>query len=53
MSWRGEAAGSQLADYKVPEFLQVVDAIPRNAQGKADRKALLAMTNQTRPRARA
>jgi len=36
----------QLADYKVPEHLQVVAAIPRNALGKTDRAALLAMIAQ-------
>jgi long-chain acyl-CoA synthetase len=34
---------AQLADYKVPEWLEVVDEIPRNALGKIDRKTLLAM----------
>ena len=34
-----------LADYKVPEWLQIVDEIPRNALGKIDRKSLLAMTS--------
>lgn len=31
-----------LADYKVPERLEMVDAIPRNCLGKIDRKPLLA-----------
>jgi acyl-coenzyme A synthetase/AMP-(fatty) acid ligase len=31
-----------LADYKVPERLEMVDAIPRNGLGKIDRKSLLA-----------
>jgi acyl-CoA synthetase (AMP-forming)/AMP-acid ligase II len=31
----------QLADYKVPESLQVVHEIPRNATGKVDRQLLL------------
>lgn len=31
-----------LADYKVPESLEVVDAIPRNGLGKIDRQSLLA-----------
>jgi acyl-CoA synthetase (AMP-forming)/AMP-acid ligase II len=35
-----KAATSQLADYKVPEHLEAIAAIPRNALGKADRKAL-------------
>lgn len=34
---------ARLADYKVPEWLEVVDEIPRNALGKIDRKSLLAM----------
>jgi long-chain acyl-CoA synthetase/feruloyl-CoA synthase len=40
-----ETARTRLADYKVPERLQVVATIPRNALGKTDRKALLAMMN--------
>jgi long-chain acyl-CoA synthetase len=35
-----KVAKSQLADYKVPEHLEAIAAIPRNALGKADRKAL-------------
>jgi long-chain acyl-CoA synthetase len=35
-----KAARSQLADYKVPELLEAIAAIPRNAQGKADRRVL-------------
>jgi long-chain acyl-CoA synthetase len=31
-----------LADYKIPERLEMVDAIPRNCLGKIDRKSLLA-----------
>ena len=31
-----------LADYKVPESLEMVDAIPRNGLGKIDHKSLLA-----------
>jgi acyl-coenzyme A synthetase/AMP-(fatty) acid ligase len=38
-----EMVRSRLADYKVPERLQVVATIPRNALGKTDRAALLAM----------
>lgn len=37
------SARAQLADYKLPERLKVVDAIPRNALGKVERKALLAL----------
>jgi acyl-CoA synthetase (AMP-forming)/AMP-acid ligase II len=32
----------QLADYKVPELLVMVDAVPRNLLGKIDRRALAA-----------
>lgn len=35
------AARTQLADYKLPEHLRVITAIPRNALGKTDRKALV------------
>jgi acyl-CoA synthetase (AMP-forming)/AMP-acid ligase II len=34
------ATREQLADYKVPELLVVVDAVPHNAIGKIDREAL-------------
>jgi long-chain acyl-CoA synthetase len=37
----------QLADYKVPERVAIVGAIPRNALGKIDRKALPAMVSDT------
>jgi acyl-CoA synthetase (AMP-forming)/AMP-acid ligase II len=33
----------QLADYKVPERLLAVDAVPRNSLGKVDRRAAAAM----------
>jgi long-chain acyl-CoA synthetase len=33
-------ARTKLADYKSPEWLEVVDEIPRNALGKIDRKSL-------------
>jgi long-chain acyl-CoA synthetase/feruloyl-CoA synthase len=33
----------RLADYKVPESLQIVDEIPRNATGKVDRQSLSKM----------
>ena len=36
-------AKTQLADYKVPERLKIVDKIPRNANGKIDRKCVLAI----------
>ena len=32
-------AAKRLADYKLPEHLKVVDALPRNAMGKLDRSA--------------
>jgi long-chain acyl-CoA synthetase len=38
---------SQLADYKVPEWLQVVDEIPRNANGRIDRGTLRALMMRT------
>ncbi|WP_181763186.1 class I adenylate-forming enzyme family protein [Mesorhizobium sp. B2-4-13] len=38
-----DAARTQLADYKMPERLQVVSSIPRNGLGKTDRRALLAL----------
>ena len=41
-----DTARDKLADYKLPERLQVVAKIPRNALGKTDRKALLAMITQ-------
>jgi acyl-CoA synthetase (AMP-forming)/AMP-acid ligase II len=34
------AIREQLADYKVPELLVAVDAVPRNPLGKIDRQAL-------------
>jgi len=42
-------AAAQLADYKVPERLLAVDAIPRNAMGKVDRTAALALLLGTAP----
>ncbi|MDB5607131.1 MAG: hypothetical protein JWP25_4031 [Bradyrhizobium sp.] len=36
---------ARLADYKVPERLEVVTEIPRNALGKIDRKSLQAATS--------
>ena len=35
-----------LADYKAPESLEMIDAIPRNSLGKVDRKSLLAMVSE-------
>jgi long-chain acyl-CoA synthetase len=37
------AVARQLADYKVPERLEIVDSIPRNALGKIDRSRLAAL----------
>jgi acyl-CoA synthetase (AMP-forming)/AMP-acid ligase II len=37
---------SQLADYKVPEQLKIIDKIPRNALGKIDRAVLVSMIQQ-------
>jgi long-chain acyl-CoA synthetase len=38
-----EHVRERLADYKVPEMLQAVDSIPRNALGKVDRRAASAL----------
>jgi long-chain acyl-CoA synthetase len=35
--------GETIADYKVPERLEIINAIPRNSLGKIDRAELLAM----------
>jgi long-chain acyl-CoA synthetase len=40
----------RIADYKVPEWLEAVDEIPRNALGKIDRKSLLAMISDLKNR---
>jgi non-ribosomal peptide synthetase component E (peptide arylation enzyme) len=32
-----------LADYKVPETLEIIDQIPRNTLGKIDRQSVLTM----------
>ncbi len=37
------SVSARLADYKVPERLTVVDALPKNALGKIDRRALPAL----------
>ena len=39
----------QLADYKVPERLQIVQEIPRNATGKVDRQLLLKLISEHQP----
>ena len=36
----------QLADYKAPDLVVVVENLPRNSMGKVDKKALLAALNQ-------
>ena len=36
-------ATERLADYKVPETLEIVDQIPRNTLGKIDRPSVLTM----------
>jgi non-ribosomal peptide synthetase component E (peptide arylation enzyme) len=36
------ASKAVLADYKVPEWLEIVSEIPRNGLGKIDRKLLRA-----------
>jgi long-chain acyl-CoA synthetase len=38
----------RLADYKVPETLEIVDKIPRNTLGKIDRQLLLTLCSQGR-----
>ena len=39
-------ATERLADYKVPETLEIVDEIPRNTLGKIDRQLLLTMISE-------
>ncbi|MEZ2128874.1 MULTISPECIES: class I adenylate-forming enzyme family protein [unclassified Sinorhizobium] len=39
----------QLADYKVPEHIEVTETIPRTATGKIDRGALLALFEEIHP----
>jgi acyl-coenzyme A synthetase/AMP-(fatty) acid ligase len=39
-------ASERLADYKVPETLEIVDKIPRNTLGKIDRQLLLRMISE-------
>ena len=43
-------ATERLADYKVPETLEIVDHIPRNTLGKIDRRLLLTMISNGSPR---
>jgi long-chain acyl-CoA synthetase len=42
-----KSATKRLAAYKVPEDLQVVEAMPRNALSKVDRRALEAMASKS------
>ncbi len=44
------SAKTQLADYKVPERIKVVDSIPRNSLGKVDRKSLSALLSNVSER---
>ena len=39
----------KLADYKVPRYLKLLDAIPRTTTGKVQRSALLELANAERP----
>jgi len=39
-------AATRLAHHKLPEAIRVVDALPRNASDKVDRRALLASDSQ-------
>ena len=41
-----ESVAGQLANYKVPEGLRVINALPRNAVGKVDRRALERMIDE-------
>jgi acyl-coenzyme A synthetase/AMP-(fatty) acid ligase len=43
------AAAEQLADYKLPERLTIVPAIPRNGSGKIDRNALELIAMEREP----
>jgi acyl-CoA synthetase (AMP-forming)/AMP-acid ligase II len=43
-------ATERLADYKVPETLEIVDRIPRNTLGKIDRQLLLTMISECESR---
>ena len=42
-----QAARTRLADYKVPEHLIAVNAIPRNALGKVNREKVAAMVQRS------
>jgi len=43
-------ATERLADYKVPETLEIVYEIPRNTLGKIDRRLLLTMISECESR---
>jgi acyl-CoA synthetase (AMP-forming)/AMP-acid ligase II len=43
-------ATERLADYKVPETLEIVDKIPRNTLGKIDRQLSLTMISECESR---
>jgi long-chain acyl-CoA synthetase len=43
-------ATERLADYKVPETLEIVDKIPRNTLGKIDRRLLLTLISKCQSR---
>jgi long-chain acyl-CoA synthetase len=43
-------ATERLADYKVPETLEIVDKVPRNTLGKIDRQLLLTMISECESR---
>lgn len=43
-------AAERLADYKVPETLEIVGEIPRNALGKIDRPSLTMIAKCESPR---
>ncbi|HMC43165.1 MAG TPA: 2-aminobenzoate-CoA ligase, partial [Acidimicrobiales bacterium] len=42
-------AAGRLAPFKLPEALEVVDALPRNAMEKVDRRALAQAAARTAP----
>ena len=44
-------ATERLADYKVPESLEIIDKMPRNTLGKIDRQLLLSMISECGSRA--
>ena len=43
-----EHCGKKLAAFKVPAAVVLIDAIPRNANGKIDRSALAALLDRQR-----